>query len=251
MTFTIAVAGKGGAGKTTFAGLVVRYLLTRGKKPVLAVDADPNSNLHEVLGVAPTTSVGDICEDMLGTVQSGDSLGMDKETWMQYQIQGVLVESAGFDLLPMGRPEGPGCYCYANSLIRRYVDVLQSNYPYVVMDNEAGMEHLSRRTTRNLDLLVIMTDPSVRGIRTVGRINELADELDLEIKSRAVVVNRVEDAMDERLMGEIEKLGLTVAGTVPADKLITEQDLSGESLVAMGDCPATKAADAILDGLIR
>jgi CO dehydrogenase maturation factor len=170
MAFTIALAGKGGTGKTTTAALMVRALREMGARSVLAVDADPNACLHEALGTEVERSVGQITEEMLENPEANPG-GMSKDAWLELNIQRFVVEETEYDLLSMGRPEGSGCYCYANNLVRGCIDDLQRSYEYVVMDNEAGLEHLSRRTTRDVDLLLIVSDPSVRGIRTAGILN--------------------------------------------------------------------------------
>ena len=174
MAFTIAVSGKGGTGKTTLTGMLINFLVRKGKKPILAVDADANANLNEVLGVEVYQTIGDAREQMKKDVP----VGMTKDVWFEMQVQQAVIEQKDYDLIVMGRPEGPGCYCAANSLARRYIDILTDNYKYVVIDNEAGMEHLSRLTTQNVDLLFVVSDPTVRGIRTPGRILEVVRELE-------------------------------------------------------------------------
>src|SRR4030042_2471319 len=193
MAFVIALAGKGGTGKTTIAGLTVRYIIARKKMPVLAVDADSNSCLNEALGVDVHATIGKLREESLQTIRSGADRpgGMSMEQIFDYQVQQSLIESKGFDLMVMGRSEGPGCYCAANNIIRKYTDKLSETYPYVVIDNEAGMEHLRRRTTHKVALLLIVTDPSVKGIQTAQRIADLVKELNLDIDRYAVVINRV------------------------------------------------------------
>ena len=188
MTFTIALAGKGGTGKTTTAALVVRALREMGVKDVLAVDADPNSTLQEALGVEVERSVGEITEELMQTSDNTPG-GLTKDAWLQGNENCYGVESREFDLLSMGRPEGAGCYCYANNLVRGCIDGLSRGYDFVVMDNEAGLEHLSRRTTRNVDALLIVSDPSVRGVRTSTRLDALASELDIGINARYLVIN--------------------------------------------------------------
>ncbi|MDW7709302.1 MAG: AAA family ATPase [Deferrisomatales bacterium] len=222
MGFHIAVAGKGGTGKTTVAGLILRHLVTRGQGRVLAVDADANMNLNEVLGLSVHQTIGQIREN-LGSVPQG----MTKDAYINYRTQECLIEADGFDLVVMGRPEGPGCYCYANTLCKKYVDEMADNYAYVVLDNEAGMEHLSRRTTHNMDLVLAVTDSSVRGIQAAGRIRDLVGELKLDIGRLAVIVNRVSGGLEEPTRREIERLGLELAGVVPADPNVTAFDLEG------------------------
>ncbi|MBE0476329.1 MAG: carbon monoxide dehydrogenase [Coriobacteriia bacterium] len=253
MSFTIAFAGKGGTGKTTLAALAVRELTTRPGS-ILAVDADPNANLHEALGVDVERSVGEVTEDLMGSV---DDLppGMTKDVWMEYHIQQVLAEGPRFDVLSMGRPEGPGCYCYANTLVRRYLDMLADSYEWVVVDNEAGMEHLSRRTTRDVDALVLVSDPSVRGIRIAARLAGLADELRVCAGRKLLVVNRAREPLAPALLAEASAAGLAVTGVVPPDELIAELDLGGRPTVEL---PAASEAvgavrrlvDAICDATL-
>ena len=174
MPYSIAMAGKGGTGKTTIAGFLIRYLIQKGKTPILAVDADSNTNLNEVLGVSVEGTLGTAREEMKeGIVQQG----MTKQMFMEMKLAESIVEGKGFDLIAMGRPEGSGCYCAANNLLSMYLGKLIDNYPYMIMDNEAGMEHISRLTTNNVDILLIVSDTSLRGIEAAGRINTLVDEL--------------------------------------------------------------------------
>ena len=182
MTVTIAVAGKGGTGKTTIAALLIRSLLERGLRPVLAIDADPASNLNTVLDLPLERTVGDIREDTSEKARSGQlEAGVAKADLLDYEINASLVEGEGVDLLAMGRPEGPGCYCAANTMLRTIVDRIAGSYECVVIDNEAGLEHLSRRTTRDVDVLLIVSDPTVRGLTTAGRVVELIGELKTKV----------------------------------------------------------------------
>jgi CO dehydrogenase maturation factor len=192
VSFTIAVSGKGGTGKTTLAGMILRFLLDQRKGPILAVDADSNANLHEVLGVEVRSTIGEARELMKKDVPTG----MTKDIWFEYKVQESLVESKGFDLIVMGRPEGPGCYCAANTLARKCIDLLTGNYRYIIIDNEAGMEHFSRLTTRDVDLLFVVSDPTRRGILTAARIRNLIHQLDLRILRDVLVINRVQGEPD-------------------------------------------------------
>lgn len=248
--FTIAVAGKGGTGKTTLTGLVIRYLIEKRKGPVLAVDADANSNLNEVLGLKCDCTVGHVREEALGTA-GGRPHGMSLDEYLDMRIEQALVEAPGYDLLVMGRPEGPGCYCAANNVIRRYTDHLIESYPYIVTDNEAGLEHLSRRTTHDTDLLLIISDPSARGILTAGRVNGIVDELSLDVRRRLLIVNRVTDGgLTPELTAVVEREGLKLAGTVPSDLNITGFDAQGRPLIELpGDSKAVVALYEILDKL--
>ncbi len=255
MGFSIAVAGKGGTGKTSLCGLTIRYLAEKKRGAVLAVDADANSNLNEVLGVRVHATVGALRETSLEAVKSTAPRpgGMSMEQLFDYQIQQAIIEAKGFDLLVMGRPEGSGCYCAANNIIRKYMDKLADTYPYMVMDNEAGLEHLSRRTTQDTDLLLIITDPTVRGVMTAGRIAGMVKELDLNVKRPVLIVNRAQDgnSNDGTLLQAIEQQGVEFAGFVPADELIFEYDLKGRPLVQLPpDSKALTGYYALLDKLI-
>ena len=217
----IAMAGKGGTGKTTLSALIIRYLQRKGLGPILAVDADPSSNLADALGLPVKQSLGTAREDFFET-KGKLPPGMTKETYLEMKLHEILVESQGLDLLVMGRPEGPGCYCYANNILRRHLDMLVKNYPFVVMDNEAGMEHLSRRTTQGVDHLLFLSDYSIKGIRTVGQ----DPGADLRIKAlgkeKHLVVDRAPEELDPGFSEEVEKQGLDLLGTVPVDHLISE-----------------------------
>jgi CO dehydrogenase maturation factor len=247
MSFTIAVSGKGGTGKTTFAGMIIRYLLEKNKGPVLAVDADSNANLNEVLGIDIKTTIGEMRELMKEEVPTG----MTKDVWFEYKVQEALTEAQGFDLLAMGRPEGAGCYCAANTLARKYIDLLTENYPYIVIDNEAGMEHFSRLTTRDVDLLFILSDSSRRGIITAARIRDLVRELKLNIKNDVLVLNRVTAQLADDTSEEIKKNRLELAGIVPADEEISSFDRNGTPTFQLPfSVPAVQAAWHILDQYI-
>ncbi|MBW1645972.1 MAG: AAA family ATPase [Deltaproteobacteria bacterium] len=244
---SIAVAGKGGTGKTTLTGLILRYLAEKGLQPVLAVDADANANLSEVLGVEVPGTIGDLREGMKTEVPAG----MTKEAYMEYNIQKILVETGTYDLLVMGLPEGAGCYCYANTLCKKFIDFLINEYDYVVMDNEAGLEHLSRLLTRDLDVLLVVSDPSLRGIRTAGRIKELIDKLRLNIKKLALVINRApggELAPEARQL--IEELGLELAGVIPEDPVIAQFDREGKPTVEIpAEAVSYQALKTILEAI--
>ena len=224
MSFTIAVSGKGGTGKTTLAGMILRYLLDKGRNPILAVDADSNSNLNEVLGVQVKSTIGETRELMKRDVPTG----MTKDIWFEYRVQEALTESKGFDLIAMGRPEGPGCYCAANTLARKCLDLLTGNYRYIVIDNEAGMEHFSRLTTRDIDLLFIVSDPSRRAILTAARIRDLIHELDLRIAREVLVINRVQGEIDPEIKDEAKRQNLLLAGIIPVDEEVYRFDLEGK-----------------------
>ena len=251
--YTIALAGKGGTGKTSIAGLTVRYLKERRSGSVLAVDADSNNCLNEALGVEVHATIGNLREDSLKTIREGTDRpgGMSMEQLFDYQVQQSIVESNGFDLMVMGRPEGPGCYCAANNIIRKYSDKLSDQYAYVVIDNEAGMEHLSRRTTHGVDLMLIVSDPTVRGIRTADRINKLVGELALDVKHKVLIINRVSGDEGPRLKALAEDLGVRVAGLVPQDEAVFVNDLNGRPIFVLPEeeSTAVRGVFTILDGL--
>ncbi len=227
---TIAIAGKGGTGKTTLIGLILRWMAEQGMKPILAVDADANANLGEVLDVEVPGNIGELREGMKTDVPAG----MTKEAYMEYHIQNLLVETGTYDLLTMGRPEGAGCYCYANSLCTKFIDFMVKEYDYVVIDNEAGMEHLSRLLMKDIDLLLVVSDPSLRGIRTAGRIKELVEEINLRVGTLALVINR---AIDGKLVDEaynlINEIGINLAGVIPDDPLIAKFDREGKATIKL------------------
>lgn len=252
MAYVIALSGKGGTGKTSIAALTVRYLREKKRGPVLAVDADSNSCLNEALGVKVHATIGHLREDSLQAVRGGGERpgGMSMEQLFDYQVQQSIIEANGFDLMVMGRPEGPGCYCAANNIIRKYTDKLSETYPYVVIDNEAGMEHLSRRTTHSVDLLIIASDPTIKGIQTAKRINGLVDELNLDVKKRALIINRITGPEAEELKSYAEGLGLKVAGLLPNDPNIFQFDLQGRPVIELpSDSVIIGALWSVLDTL--
>jgi CO dehydrogenase maturation factor len=246
MTTTIALAGKGGTGKTTLAALLIRYLVEERGGAILAIDADPASNLHFVLGMELYQTIGEIREDMLEQVQTSGALagsmpgGMSKQEYLDYQVQMSLVEGEQVDLLAMGRPEGQGCYCAANQMLRLILDRLKSNYDYIVIDNEAGMEHLSRRTTRDVDVLLLVTDPTQRGLITAKRMQEMVPELEIGVGRVYLVLNRLrgngrkgEEAIPQPLAKAIEEAELDLIGTVPEESTMAEFEFTGRPLVEL------------------
>ena len=225
MTTTIAIAGKGGVGKTTVAATVVHYLSRVREGAILAIDADPSTNLDMVLGFDVNGTVGDIREEMLervassvtaaGAAMGGLPGGVTKREHLDYEIRSSLEEGRRFDLIAMGRSEGPGCYCAVNHELRQVLDTLSRSYRYVVMDCEAGMEHLSRRTTRDVQYLLVVSDPTVRGLVTAERIAAMRDEPELGIDNAYLILNRVRDAVPAPLLARIEDLDLPWLGTIP------------------------------------
>src|SRR3972149_5290025 len=212
MAYVIALSGKGGTGKTSIAALTVRYLKEKRKGPVLAVDADSNACLNEALGISVHATIGNLREESLQPIRAGSARpgGMSMEQLFDYQVQQSVIEAEGFDLMVMGRPEGPGCYCAANNIIRKYTDKLSETYSYVVIDNEAGMEHLSRRTTHKVNLILIVSDPTAKGIVTGKRISDLVHELRLEVDRTVLIINRVSGQEGELLRKTAEDKGLAV-----------------------------------------
>jgi CO dehydrogenase maturation factor len=246
-TTTIALAGKGGTGKTTFASLLIRYLIEHGSPSILAIDADPSANLNLALGMPLEQTIGDIREEMLAQVNpvSGainSNPGMTKLDYLDLQIEYALVEGDDVDLLAMGRPEGPGCYCAVNHILRDIVDRRGRSYDYVLIDNEAGMEHLSRRTTRDVDVLYVVTDPTVRGVVAAGRIAALRDELDINIKQVYMIVNRVQGELTPALRTAIDDTDVTLCGIIPSDPLVMEFDAAGQPLIGLPEESAMRRA---------
>jgi CO dehydrogenase maturation factor len=248
MPYSVALAGKGGTGKTTMAGMLIKYLLKKNKIPILAVDADCNANLNEVLGVKIVDTLGNAREEMKkGDVPSG----MTKDIFMEMKLEGAVVEADGFDLIVMGQPEGAGCYCAANSLLTNYLERLSGNYPYMVMDNEAGMEHISRLTTKNVDILLIVSDSSRRGLQAAVRIEELARCLKIGVGKSYVVINQARQTPPEQAMQMIKNANLELIGTVPEDEVIYDYDFNGRPTIEMPeDSKSVKAAFEIFDKII-
>lgn len=249
MPFSIALAGKGGTGKTTVAGLLIKYLVKMGKIPVLAVDADSNANLNEVCGLEVTDTLGNAREEMKkGIVPSG----MTKDIFMEMKLQQAVVEDDGFDLVVMGQPEGPGCYCAANTLLTGFLEKLTGNYPYIVMDNEAGMEHISRLTTSNVDVLLMISDTSRRGLQAAIRINDLAKDLNIGVSKSYLIINQTKEAPSEIVLNIIKEKGITLVGTIPEDRTVYEYDLNGRPTIELPeDNTAVLAAYEIFDKIIE
>jgi CO dehydrogenase maturation factor len=245
MTTTIALAGKGGVGKTTIAALLVKYLVERNEGPVLAIDADPSSNLNMALGLDLEWTVGDIREDLLVQVKSsltagGAAMGalqggISKRDYLDYQVRSSVSEGDHYDLIAMGRSEGPGCYCAVNHNLREVVDSISKNYRYVVIDNEAGMEHLSRRTTRDVQHLLVVSDPTQRGIVAAERIAAFRHSLDIHIDQSYLILNRLSGEIPEPLQERIDQLDIPLLGVVPADEDLTAAEFSGIPVVELGN----------------
>lgn len=245
MSTTIALAGKGGVGKTTIAGMVIKYLVQTQPGAVLAIDADPSSNLNMVLGLDLDWTVGDIREDLLVQVQSsltagGAAMGTlpggtSKREYLDYQIRSSLAEGDDFDLIAMGRSEGPGCYCAVNHNLREVIDSISKNYRYIVIDNEAGMEHLSRRTTRDVHHLLVVSDPTQRGIVAAERIAGFRNDLDIHIENTYLILNRLPGPIPPELEARIATLDIPFLGIIPTDQELMTYEFSGRPLVELGD----------------
>ncbi|MBR9987792.1 MAG: AAA family ATPase [Desulfosarcina sp.] len=248
MPVSIAMAGKGGTGKTTVSGMLIKYLVSRGKSPVLAVDADANANLNEILGLEVTDTLGNAREEMKkGIVPSG----MTKDVFMSMRLEQAVMEQQGFDLVVMGQPEGAGCYCAANTLLTGFLERLSGNYPYMVMDNEAGMEHLSRLTTKNVDVLLIVTDTSHRGLQAGLRIHKLAKDLNIGVDKSYLIINQAKRDPTEVVKRMIAGNGLELAGVIPDDEQVYEFDMDGRPTIDIDENnPALNAAYAIFDKIV-
>ena len=242
------MAGKGGTGKTTLSSLLIKYLVENEKTPVLAVDADANANLNELLGMEVDTTLGEIRDRM----KTDTPQGMTKNEYMELHINQAVIEATGYDLLVMGQPEGPGCYCMANSILAQVMEQLAKNYRYMLVDNEAGMEHLSRLNLRNIHTLFVVSDPSARGVLTAGRIANLTASLAVDVMQKVLIVNRVPDdipaALDEHVKKAVEQTGLIFGGYVPASTEIFDTEMRQASLMDLpGDTEAVRKSFAIFE----
>lgn len=252
MTKTIALAGKGGTGKTTIAALLIRSLLPHIQGPLLAIDADPASNLHLALGLPMPTTVGEIREEMTDTAKAAElGVSISRLDYLQHEVRMALEEGEQVDMLAMGRPEGQGCYCAVNHLLRVVIDDIGRTYSYIIIDNEAGMEHISRRTTCDVDLLLLVTDPTIRGVRTAGEMANLARQLEVNVHHMMLVINRVQGDLPEPLRIAIKNLGLEVAGMIPADSNVNQLDALGKPVAQLnGDSPAYQAVKTVANRIL-
>ncbi|KUO40755.1 MAG: ATP-binding protein [Hadesarchaea archaeon DG-33-1] len=244
----LAVAGKGGVGKTTLTALSIKILTEAKRGNILAIDANPDSNLSNVLGISVTKTVGTVTGELRKSIEKGEiPAQMTKKDILEYRIFDILQETPSFDILVMGRSEGEGCYCLVNKLLRDIVDTLSKNYDLTVMDMEAGLEHLSRRTDRDVDVMIVVTDPSVLGIQTARRIKELAAEVHIEFKKICLVGNRFAPEMEAVLRDEAKKIGIELAGMIPHDDNVLKYNFTGKPLLELpSDSPALLAAKDIL-----
>lgn len=262
MATTIALAGKGGVGKTTIAGMVIKYLAQTQSGAILAIDADPSSNLNMVLGLDLEWTVGDIREDMLTQVQqsllqSGAAMGtlrggMSKHDYLDLEVRSSLAEGDRFDLIAMGRPEGAGCYCAVNHNLREVVDSISKSYRYVVIDNEAGMEHLSRRTTRDVQHLLVVSDPTHRGLTTAANIAQMRKDLDIAVENAYLIVNRLPGGeIPDPLQVEIDKLDIPLLGVIPSNDELMTFEYSGKALIDLGDdSPVYEAVSTMMEKIL-
>lgn len=246
---TIAVAGKGGVGKTAIAALLINHLSQ--KRPVLAIDADPSTNLNLALGLPLKETVGRLREDMTEDITKGRlPAGVSKQELLDMKIRQALVESSRIDLLAMGRPEGPGCYCAANHMLRLSIDRLAKNYDYTVIDCEAGMEHISRQTTRDIDFLLVISDLTVRGILTAGRMKELMGELRTKVGKTYLIVNRVKDGLPEEIKKTIDDFGLNLITTIAEDPYLEALEIRGAPIIELPrESPLQQGATEIISQL--
>lgn len=252
MTKVIALAGKGGTGKTTTSALLLKYLVARKMTPVLAVDADANANLNELLGLDVQATLGAIRKELKGDMPTG----MSRDQYMEMKIHQALIEEMGFDLMVMGQPDGPGCYCAANQYLAMTMDKLAENYEYIIVDNEAGMEHLSRMNLRSIDYLFIVSDPSARGIMTARRIADITGPLKLEIKQQYLLVNRAPDPVPPALQAKIDEAvaeaDMDLAGIVSSSDDLIDQELSGGSYLELAeDSKVIEQVFAIFDAIFE
>lgn len=254
MAHVIAVAGKGGVGKTTLTGLIIQYLGEKGKGPILAVDADANSNLNEVLGVEVEATLGEVREEVARSEMAKDNpipAGMTKADYMEFKFDDALVEDDDFDLLVMGRTQGKGCYCFVNGLLQAQLQKLQRHYPYIIVDNEAGMEHISRGILPTMQTAILVSDCSRRGVQAAGRIARLVEELNFKPQKMGLIVNRApEGRLDAGTMEEIQKQNLELLGVIPHDDMVYRFDCDGRPTIQLpADSPVRAALKEIVEKL--
>jgi CO dehydrogenase maturation factor len=248
----IAVSGKGGTGKTLVSSLLVKSL-SGEDRDILAIDADPDSNLPEALGIEAERTVGDVREELKKDTAEGN-IPTDANKWdiLDYKIMDSIVETPEFDLLVMGRPEGSGCYCAVNNILRKLIETLAKNYDYIIIDTEAGLEHLSRRTTQNVDVMLVVTDPSKRGILTAKRIDNLSHELDISFKEIYLILNRIKPENEQEILDKVHDIGLKIAGIIYEDQQIENFDIEGKPLINLPeDSQAVKETLKLTKNLLK
>jgi len=250
MTFVVALVGKGGVGKSTIAALLVRALHERSSQVVMAVDADPNSNLGEKLGVKVGRTIGELREDLLKKAEEIPA-GTSKQDHVKYQMQLAKVEGEHFDLLTMGRPEGPGCYCYINNILRTFLDMAMDDYSYVVIDNEAGMEHLSRRTTKSMNALILVSDATKTGVETAVRLRELARHMELKVNRTVLIINRIRGQPDPLIISIAQKAGFDSIELLHEDPEIERLNIAGQPMIDLdGSSPFYRTIKLIAASLV-
>ncbi|MFH2145828.1 MAG: AAA family ATPase [Candidatus Omnitrophota bacterium] len=246
----IAVSGKGGTGKTSICALLIRAFKNKGYGPLLAVDADPNANLAEMLGLKTESSIGEICEET--KKYDGGQAGMSKNDYLRFRLEQIITEAEGFDLLAMGRPEGPGCYCYANNVLRDALKILMDNYKLILIDNEAGFEHISRKTNLKIDQLLVVSDPSLRGVDTAGKIFNLAKNIGLPVEKTGLILNRVKGELSPELDKKIKDIGLGLVAKIDEDDCIADSAQTGKSIFELSeDCKSVSAVAGFCDKLLK
>jgi CO dehydrogenase maturation factor len=251
MPIRIAIAGKGGTGKTTISALLCRSLIKQGVKPLLAVDADPNSCLHEKVGVRPEGTIGNLREELRADPEKKPN-GISKNEWIENLINQELAEAIGFDLITMGRQEGPDCYCYINNMLRQCLEKLGNQYESVVIDNEAGLEHLSRRSNGSIEHLLVVCQATVIGARTAKRIMELVESLKIDVGACHLILNACDSELSDSLKAEFSKAGLDIAAKIPTDSMVLDFELEEKSLLELpDDSGAALAVDEMVSKLIK
>lgn len=254
MGHVIAVSGKGGVGKTTLCGLLIQYLCETGKRPVLAVDADANSNLNEVLGVETEVTLGELREEIERAGMDSNCqipASMTKQAYLEMRLADAVTEEDDYDLMVMGRSQGQGCYCFVNGLVQTQIQKLQSHYPYIVVDNEAGMEHISRGIIPKMDTAILVSDCSRRGVQAAGRIAKLMEELNFKPEKTGLIINRAPNGvLDQGTLEEVQKQNLNLLGVVPHDDMVYQFDCEGKPTVRLPkDSPVRMALKEIVEKL--
>ena len=248
MARTIAVTGKGGVGKTTVAAMIIKYLRDNTPGPILALDADPDCNLADVLGIEVETTIGDLREDLLKEVKNFPP-GMSKESYVEAGLHQIIVETPKVDLITMGRGEGPGCYCYLNNLLRKFADDLLPQYQWLVMDNEAGMEHLSRRTTSKVDHLIVVVNEGPLSLDCARRVDHLLGTLDRDVREKHILFNGVSDDRLDALKSRVADLSMTILGSLPPDPSLEQALIDGTPIYDLNDSPAVAQMNWIMTKL--
>jgi CO dehydrogenase maturation factor len=246
MAITIAVAGKGGTGKTTIAALIIQYLVEQNKGSVLAIDADPDANLGTVLGIKPDKSIGELRDEVLKEIKNFPA-GMDKANYVEAGLHQIIEEAKGYDLITMGRGEGSGCYCYLNTLIRKFHEDLEPSYKWIVMDNEAGLEHISRRTTSNIDHLFIVVSGNPVSLQTAEKIDQISKDLKNEIKNKYLISNMVREKNLNRIKEWADEHKINYVGNLPRDEILEDAVLEGEYLTKLTNSPAKESIFSIMN----